>query len=144
MLLTAPDRESVLYVAERAVVREGSGVRPADIADTVMARPELTWVVWHDGLPAAVIGGTENAPGRWLMFCFSTDAFPKVVLPLTRFVRRTMLPLLFNDLGAIRLEAASHRKNVEVHKWLGLCGAVKVGERDGHVVFAIDKRQAQV
>lgn len=159
MHLSAPEHGAVLYVAShmRAIDREEVyGLRfvenPFLITNDVMARPEVSWVAWHDQLPAVVFGGVETTPGVWSIYCFATDAFPKLALPLTRFVKKLMLPLLFGTLGAHRLEADSHENHVQAHRWMELCGATREGVKRGrgktgadYFTFAIvDKTKAQV
>lgn len=130
MLLTNPEHETVLHVARhmRGIDREEIyGIRdhenPFLITNEVMAAANFAWVAWHDGWPAIVIGGRENWHGRWSMFCFGTDSFPALGLPLTRFVKSHLLPTLFDELGAKRLEADSHWRHVEAHRWLESFGA---------------------
>lgn len=142
MLLTAPDHASVLYVVAnmRAIDKhEIYNLRhhenPFHIVNEVMARPEMTWVAWTAGepsllvapKPAVVFGGIEAHPGVWQIHCFGTDDWPKLAIPLTRFVKRTMLPMLFGEFNAHRLEADSIASHVEAHRWMEICGAHREG-----------------
>jgi hypothetical protein len=130
MRLTDPEHGAVFYVVNnmRAIDRaEIYGLRfhqnPFILTGEVMAQAKFCWVAWHGEKPAAVIGATETHPGCWQVFCFGTDEFNRIALPLTRFVRRRMLPALFNDLGARRLEADSLCHHTEAHRWLESFGA---------------------
>lgn len=134
MILTAPDPGTVFHIVShmREIDRdEIYGVRhhedPARVTMEIMTRPEMTWVAWHAGLPAVVLGGVETCPGVWSIHCFGTDAWPKLALPLTRFVRKSMLPLLFDQFKAHRLEADSIETHVEAHRWMELCSATREG-----------------
>jgi RimJ/RimL family protein N-acetyltransferase len=57
------------------------------------------------------------------MFAFATDKFPRLALGLTRFAKKTVIPTLFRDLGAHRLQCESHEKHTSAHRWLELLGA---------------------
>lgn len=134
MILTEPNLATVYYVMSnlRPIDREEIfAVRGHDSVDRVtmelMSRPEMTWVAWHDGKPAVVFGGVEICPGVWTMHCFGTPDWPKLAVPLTRFAKRKVLPLLFNDFNAHRLEADSIASHTEAHRWIELCGARKEG-----------------
>lgn len=128
MILTAPEHAPLLHICQhmRAIDREEIfGLRNHDnpflIVNDVMARPEFSWVAWHDGWPVAVIGGVEVWPGRWRMHCFGTDDFHRIGLPLTRFIKRTMLPAMWR-LDARRLEADSLWSHTDAHRWMEACG----------------------
>jgi hypothetical protein len=51
-----------------------------------------------------------------------------VALPLTKFVKRGVIPVLFDELGARRLQADLHSRHVFVHRWVEALGARKEGE----------------
>lgn len=136
MYLTVPDYDAVLYVVRNlreADKEEIYALRfhevPEAVAGEVMARPEMTWVAWHDGVPTAVIGGVEVMPGVWRMHCFGTDYWPKIAIPITRFVKRKIIPLLFGQFGARRLEADSHWSHMEAHRWMEILGCEREGVR---------------
>lgn len=98
---------------------------PGRVADELMLMDAFAWVMWHGDRPAIVLGAHEMWPGVWTVFCFGTDDFDALALPLTRFVKETMIPILFDDLGAHRLEADSLATHENAHRWMGLCGARK-------------------
>jgi hypothetical protein len=133
MHLAEPTWDTVLYVRQRAVNEIGD---PVEITRLVMARPELVWVAWAD-VPVAVFGVEEDAPGVWHAYCFHTADFRKVFALVTRFARETLIPLLFNDLGATRIEASS--PNPDIQKWMRLLGGTPEEDR-----FVLDKTKAQV
>lgn len=146
MMISECSHEAVLHVARNMRARDKEeiyGLRrrenPFDIVNDVMAQP-LAWVAWLDGMPAAVFGGCEMRPGVWSMFAFATDEFPRLALPLTRFALKQVIPRLFRDLGAHRLQCESHEKHADAHRWLHHLGAtresVKVGfGKDGSNYF---------
>lgn len=96
---------------------------PALVVRDVMHMANFAWVAWLDDMPQAVFGGGEIRPGVWSMFAFATDKFPRLALGLTRFAKKTVIPTLFDDLGAHRLQCESHEAHKDAHKWLKLLGA---------------------
>lgn len=159
MYLTPPDYEAVLHVVRhmRDVDKEEIYAlrfheNAEAIASEIMLRPEMTWVAWKDGVPAAVFGGVETMPGVWRIHAFGTDQWKKIIIPLSRFIKKKMLPLLFDTFGARRLEADSHWSHMEAHRWMEMFGAEREGVRqalgkDGsdYVTYVIlDKTKAQV
>lgn len=95
---------------------------PALIVRDVLAMANFSWVAWLDDMPQVVFGGGEVRPGVWSMYAFATDEFPRLALGLTRFVKKTIIPTLFNDLGAHRLQCDSHVAHTDAHKWLNMLG----------------------
>jgi hypothetical protein len=159
MYLTAPDYDAVLYVVRNMRAADKEEIyalrwheSPEAVAGEVMARPEMTWVAYHDGVPTAVLGGVEVNPGVWRIHCFGTDYWSKIAISLTRFVKKKMLPLLFDEFKARRLEADSHWSHMEAHRWMEICGAEREGVRralgkDGsdYVTYTLlDKGRTQV
>lgn len=138
-VLTSPDHDNVRHVVDhlRAADREElfalrDDEDPRRLVAEVMARPEMTWVAWWEKRPAVVLGAVEWRRGVWHVHCFGTDDFGRLALPLTRFVRKTMLPLLFDTFGAHRLTADSLGTHTNAHRWMELCGARREGVRQAH------------
>lgn len=130
MHLTTPEHGPVLFVTcnMRASDKEEIyGLRfeenPYTLMHDVMAQSRYAWVAWHDGKPAAVFGGAQSHPGVWRMFAFGTDDFIRIARPLTRFATKTVIPQLFGELGARRLECDSHIAHTQAHRWLDRLGA---------------------
>jgi hypothetical protein len=69
----------------------------------------------------------EDNPFLFQMFAFGTDDFNNIAKPLTRFLKKTVVPTLFGELGAHRLEADSHEKHTQAHRWLRWFGARQEG-----------------
>jgi hypothetical protein len=158
MKLSTCSHDTVLHVVRNMRSRDCDEIynlrwddNPFSVMNTVMARPDFSWVAWHEDRPIAVFGGMPRHPGVWSMFCFATDEFGKVALGLTRFARHTVVPTLFDKMGAHRLECESHEKHFTAHRWLGLMGANFEGVKrqygkDGsdYFVFTVHKsRQKQ-
>lgn len=154
MILTHCSHDAVLYVVKNMRERDQEEIynlrwddNPFMILNDVMAQKNFAWIAWLDEKPAVVIGGAPVRPGVWSMFCFGTDEFPRLALGLTRFASKNIVPTLFGELGAHRLQCDSHEKHVTAHKWLKMFGAeieaVKAGYgRDGsnYFSFVIPKR----
>jgi hypothetical protein len=148
MILSHCSHEPVLHVVKNMRERDREEIynlrwddNPFTILNDVMARKNFAWVAWLDERPAAVFGGAPLHPGVWSMFCFATDDFPRLALGLSRFAIKTVVPTLFGEMGAHRLQCDSHEKHVSAHKWLKLLGAereaIKAGYgRDGANYFS--------
>jgi RimJ/RimL family protein N-acetyltransferase len=132
MWLDKLDLDLVQYVcrnlrdADRA---EAHAVRFDDSDDSLAMEISTSWGTfgWAAGLeqPIAVIGASQIWPGFWSAWMLATDEFPRIGLPLTKFVKRRMIPMLFKELGLRRGEARSSEQNVEAHRWLETLGAVR-------------------
>lgn len=134
MKITAPEHASVFHIAQnlREIDRvEIFAIRNHDnpfmLTNEVMTRPEMSWVLWHDDVPAVLLGGVEMWRGVWSIHCFGTNDWHKLAIPLTRFVKKVMLPLLFNKFDAHRLEADSIANHSQAHRWMEMCGARREG-----------------
>jgi hypothetical protein len=130
MILSECTHDTVLHVARNMRDRDREEIynvrwddNPFTIVNDVMARREFSWVAWRDQMPCAVIGGMLVHPGVWSMYCFATDDFPRVAIGLTRFAGKTLVPTLFDKVGAHRLQCDSHEKHVDAHRWLSTFGA---------------------
>lgn len=68
------------------------------------------------------IGGTiEGRPNVISLLFFATDDFPRIALPITRFIRNNLFPRYF-EAGVHRIEAASMEGYDAAHHWLGTLG----------------------
>lgn len=134
MILSHCDHETVLYVVKNMRERDREEIynlrwddNPFTILNDVMAQRNFAWVAWHENKPAVVFGGAPLHPGVWSMFCFGTDVFHHLALGLTRFAKQTVMPTLFGEMEAHRLQCDSHEKHVSAHKWLRVLGASREG-----------------
>lgn len=83
------------------------------------------------GEPIAAVGGIEMWPGCWSVWMFSTDAWPRVALSVTRFVRRTLIPAI-RATGATRAECRSIDGHHVAHRWLESLGAYREAAHPGY------------
>lgn len=113
---------------------------PEHLADRVVAGGSFRFVFAVDGVPACVVGAAPLWPNVWAAFMFATDDWPRVAVSVTRFVRRVMIPVLFEQ-GVIRVSAASDSAHDTAHRWLELLGAEREGSplldfgKDGETFF---------
>lgn len=70
-------------------------------------------------------GGYINThPGVWRLWGFATPEWPRIAVPLTKWVKRFMIPAIFKA-GAHRVESCVLDNQPEVEGWLRLLGGVK-------------------
>ncbi len=74
-----------------------------------------------DGEPICIGGTIEGRPGVITLLFFATDAFPKIALPITRFITRQLFPRYFVA-GIHRIEAVALASYDPVHGWLRTLG----------------------
>lgn len=95
---------------------------PDALTVEIVSRCGPCWWVAGTERAIAVIGATEIWPGVWSAGMFATDEFPKIGLSLTRWVRKSMIPLLRSE-GMHRAECRSMAGHEVAHRWLALLGA---------------------
>jgi hypothetical protein len=108
--------------AERLALSHGSDPVAAAVAFLDMNHMAVT--VWRGEAPVAVIGVVFAHPGVASTIFFATDEFPKVAIATTRFVRRTLFPILV-ETGIHRLQVCSmlHTYDDDEHDWILSFGA---------------------
>lgn len=74
-----------------------------------------------DGHPICIGGSIETRPNVVTLVFFATDEFPRIALPITRFVRRELFPRYFAA-GVHRIEAVSLATYSPIHEWLRTLG----------------------
>lgn len=129
MIVSPVTFEAAYFVAANmraADAREVFATRWTDCRDTfaasVAARGPYAWCVGHDE-PVCCIGVINLWPGVWEAWMFATDRFPTVGFALTRWIRRTMMPVVMAA-GAHRVQAHSMEGHAVAHRWLEDLGAV--------------------
>lgn len=83
---------------------------------------DFQWIATLDGEPVAVVGAAPAWPGFWTVFAYGTDKWPKVLVTLTRHVRRFIYPALWNS-GARRVQCHALSTHEDARKWLTFLGA---------------------
>lgn len=129
MILRPLTLDAARYVARRMRALDAEEIYatrydedPDDLAASTAARGPFSWAAGADGEPIACIGAVELWPGMWEAWMYATDRFDKVGKPLTRFVRRAMIPGLL-QLGAHRVQCHSIEGHDVAHRWLEALGA---------------------
>lgn len=75
-----------------------------------------------DGAPIAVVAIWWRTPVAIEVNAFATDDFAKIVLPLTRWIKRVVVPH-FMASGVTRAECRALADHTEAVRWLELLGA---------------------
>ncbi len=92
----------------------------ADLAARYGGRPDVMCGS-SDGEPVCIGGTLEVRPGVVTLLFFATDAFPRIGLGITRFIKKNLMPRL-EQAGIHRFEAVSHADYRETHAWLAAIG----------------------
>lgn len=95
---------------------------PESLAEMALSIKSSSWIVYHDGIPVAVLGFVPMWPTAWTAYAFGTEDFKKVQFGLTRFIRRGILPSLVAN-GAKLVQAMVWTEYREARKWLAGFGA---------------------
>lgn len=127
MRLAVADRPTLLYVAERMREwdrREIYATRwtegPSALADSLLAPHNIAWIAGIEE-PIAALGAYPAWPGVWSVWMFATDNFPQIGYPLTKFIKKRMIPTLASH--AHRAECRSIEGHEAAHRWLENLGA---------------------
>lgn len=83
-------------------------------------RDDILCASWR-GEPVCIGGFIHIRPGTIALMLYATDQFPRIGLPLTRFIVREMMPRL-EAAGIHRFEAQSLAGYDQVHAWLRTLG----------------------
>lgn len=133
MKLLSPNLLDVMYIARhlrewdrRELFATRFDDNPDRLAMDVMGWGPHWWVAGDGGRAIAVVGATPVWPGVWSVGMFATDEFPRIGLPLTRFVKRRMIPHIQAQ-GIHRGECRSMEGHEEAHRWLEALGAKREG-----------------
>ena len=133
--LLAPDETSLAFIAvnmrqsDRDEIYNAIGHNnPFLLARAALdaSRVGSAVVACSGGQPVAVMGHSPLRPGVSTAFAFSTAAFPRVALSLTRYALRVMRPDLIAG-GCHRLECQSRIDHVSAHRWLEAMGFQREG-----------------
>ena len=125
---------AALYVANRMrpadyeeiVATKGHQLLPERLAMDLHSWPGIGYVLEHEGIPVVVIGAVQCHAGLWSIYMFATDRISEVGLPLTRWVKKDLLPEIFAA-GAHRIECNSIESHTAAHAWMEVCGAKNEG-----------------
>lgn len=122
-----PTLMSLAYIAhnmreiDKREVFAGRYTDPDALAIDALTVPGFTDIAWLDALPVAAIGGREQWPGVWNVWCWGTDSFARVKFTLSKHIIRTLVPAMINN-GGWRGQCYSHEDHAEAHAWLEWLG----------------------
>lgn len=130
MRLTEPTLPDVLYIVynmreadRREIYATRFSENPDELATAAMGWGRFGWVAHYQDRPVAYIGAGVMWPGVWSVWMFATDDFPRIGLPLTKFVKRSMIPAI-REAGAHLAMCWSIEGHDHAHRWLQCLGAV--------------------
>jgi hypothetical protein len=137
VLVPGPNVSSALYVAKNLRERDKKEIfacrwhdDPKDLALDVQGYGDFQWTAFVDKTPVALVGATPVWPNVWSVWAFGTDNWPKVVLSLTKHIKRSIIPTLLEH-GVHRAECRALKEHEEACKWLEMLGAQKETELAG-------------
>lgn len=128
-LRAEPPYEDVIGVVQNMRARDREeiyatrfGEDPDEVARDVIASGAFRWGAYLDGKCVALIGAHPRWPNVWTAWAFGTDDWNRVVLTLSKHVRRFMIPALYRA-GAVRVDAMALATHMDARLWLTAMGA---------------------
>lgn len=98
--------------------------KPEDLAAMSIAAGGISTVALSDGVPVAAYGAYLGRPKCWTVWMFATDRWSEVALPVTRDIKRNMMPAMLEG-GAVRADCWSMDGHDIAHRWLECLGAIR-------------------
>lgn len=102
---------------------------PEELMHDTLACPAFSWVAWLDE-PIAVVGAVPMHPTVWNVYAYATPRFSEIAYPLTKFIKRGMIPRLAAT-GVRRAQCLSLASHFTAHKWLENLGATRESTLEG-------------
>lgn len=87
----------------------------------IVGSTPLSYMVYHEGVPAFMFGVTATLPHTATLWGFGTDATRAVIPAVTRYVRRRWLKNMAQA-GVSRIEARVPTRSIDSLRWLNSCG----------------------
>lgn len=84
----------------------------------------IGWIGYRGDEPVAALGLNIMHQGVAQVWMFATDHWPSVALSLTKFAKKTIIPLL-KDLCIHRAQCFSIEGHAVAHDWISMLGATK-------------------
>jgi hypothetical protein len=131
MKLAKADLGSLLYVCRNLRADDAAEIfatRFTDSPDELAAEAFSRWgnfsyiAFADDGMPVASVGATPLWGGVWAGWMMATDRFGEVGKPLTKWMRKVMIPSVV-EAGCHRAEARSSAAHATAHRWMEMLGA---------------------
>lgn len=95
---------------------------PFRLANECSGSTDLSWIGTIEGEPVSYLGLTPIDETTWQAASFGTERWPEIVKPLTRFIRRYVMPMMLAGPGDI-VQADSLITHIEAHRWMDGLGA---------------------
>lgn len=123
MILQAPSLDALSYVASnmrewdrREIYATRWSDDPLTLARDSLDVGGLSWVAGLE-FPICAFGAFPMFPGCWAVWLYATDDFDKIGIPLTRHVRKAIIPSLISA-GVRRVECRSMEGHTFAHRWM--------------------------
>lgn len=123
--------ENVRHVAERmrasdyrefaALSHARNCAEMADVLTAAYGNHPSGICASHGSEPVAVGAMVEGRPNVMTLMFFATDEFPKIALPLTRFITKNLFEK-YRAEGVHRIECVSIEGYDAAHRWIKLLG----------------------
>ena len=135
---TDKDIARVAFAMRDRDVTEFAAVLPADerpelagiLVSRYAGRPDVLAACARDGSPVCIGCVVEVHPNVVSLGFFATDEWPRIALPLSRWIKRELFPRL-REAGVHRIQALSMAGYDEAHRWLALLGLRREAEHPG-------------
>lgn len=131
MIIDVTTPENVRHIAERmrdSDYREFSALSHADSREALVEILVQNYGNHPSGIcayagdePVAAGAMVEGRPNVVTLMFFATDEFPKIALPLTRFITKNLFEK-YRAEGVHRIECVSIDGYDEAHRWIKLLG----------------------
>lgn len=141
MRIDPPDFESVRHIFRNARERDRReislvcGFWDEDAFAREMVDQWLLRGAWggvfSDRDPVAVLTMLRETPRSLQVGMLATDEFPRIAVPVTRYVRRIVDPLV-RKAGFTRMECRCWSEHHDARRWLQICGAKQEAEIPGY------------
>jgi hypothetical protein len=133
-----PDAERIAYIVKHLRERDREEVYAlrwnndpqAFVADVLTYAGAMS-VVWElDDTPVAAQGSFPVRPGVWVNWCFGTDQWRFVLLSMTKYAKRFIIPALLRA-GFHRAEAHALVSHTDARRWIESLGGRPEGIQQG-------------
>lgn len=129
-MIPNPTLDEILYVCQnlrdvsRREIFQATDATEDQFAFAIHGAPGFKWVGYHDGLPAAILGGRPTHRGVWTVYGFGTDHWIDIWRDVTRTARRELIPAV-KATDAHRAHSMTLTDAPDIHRWLRLLGATE-------------------
>jgi hypothetical protein len=140
--ISQKSRNEILYVVERMrdmdrkeIYATSMVTTNTEYADFIVRMAQFGlhgWVASVNNEPIAVVGVSPMWGGVASVCMFATDRFNEIALPMTKFIKRHMIPNFVASAGIHRAQCFSMVGHAMAHSWLRVLGAESEGVARGY------------